>query len=647
MALRAGRGSRLRRAALGRPGFVALAGALYLGAAVWSAWPAVEHIRSDFLADGAPGYGEAAPGDHLQTGYRLWLVGHQLESGAAPWRDPYSFRPEAGPELNLGGWPFGLPYWPLAAAFGPVLDWNLFVLLSIAAAGGLALAWLRELGLGRGAALAGGLAFAIAPYRVAQSAGHLLGPISLLLPLALWAFERGRRGGRGWLALGGAALASIPLSGQLHLALGAIPFFLLYAACRTSSRPVLATAGLASLAATGAGLAVWWAVVAGSIESGGRSLGEVSFYSAGFADLLTRDARPGSESFVFLGWATPLLALAGLVLLVRAGRRGLALALGLGALVPTLLALGTNLPLYSALWHSFPPLRFPRVPERLLPIACLALAGLVAVAASRGGRRLVPALVVAVLLVDLHVRAFAPSAADQANLAYAALRSQPAGRLLELPVFRPVRHFGSVYQYEAMQAQRERPGGYSTVAPRGADRVARRLEALNCGDWSGVDLDGLGVRYVAFHRGLYENGAAVPDRSWFAWQGLVRNGFRPLATDGAVTVFAPGQSQAPPPVAEPPRDRPAFCQGWRRGTLEEPRGSLWVHGSPLRLRLAAAGPVSARIAVDGRPVGRWTISAPLDVPLRLGGRRWHLVTIEAARPGELRVLGTRTPRPRG
>ena len=53
------------------------------------------HALTAFLASGAPGHGEAAPGDHLQTGYRLWLAGHQLEHGQQPWVDPYSFRPEA------------------------------------------------------------------------------------------------------------------------------------------------------------------------------------------------------------------------------------------------------------------------------------------------------------------------------------------------------------------------------------------------------------------------------------------------------------------------------------------------------------------------------------------------------------------------
>ena len=51
------------------------------------------HALTAFLAAGAPGHGEAAPGDHLQTGYHLWLAGHQLEHGQRPGVDPYSFQP--------------------------------------------------------------------------------------------------------------------------------------------------------------------------------------------------------------------------------------------------------------------------------------------------------------------------------------------------------------------------------------------------------------------------------------------------------------------------------------------------------------------------------------------------------------------------
>src|ERR671934_774749 len=92
---------------------------------------------------------------------------------------------------------------------------------------------------------AGGLAFAIAPYRVAQSTGHLLGPSSILLPLALWALERRRP------ALAVAAVASIPLSGQVHLALGAVPFVCAYALVRRRDfRTIVAVE--ATVAAAGA-----------------------------------------------------------------------------------------------------------------------------------------------------------------------------------------------------------------------------------------------------------------------------------------------------------------------------------------------------------------------------------------------------------
>src|SRR4029079_772741 len=276
--------------------------------------------------------------------YHLWLVGHQLDHGRAPWRDPYTFQPESSPRVNFGGWPLGLPFWPLAAAFGTVVAWNLLMLLTSLAAGGFAYLWLRELRLPVGAALVGGLVFALEPYRVAQSAGHLRGPISALLPLALWALERGRRGSPWWYVGAGAALASIPFS-DVHLALGAIPFFLLYALCRGA----WLGGALATVPALGAALLVGHYSTSG-IGSGGRSLREVARYSATGLDFVTRHPRHGLESFVFLGWLTPLLALAGLVVLVGARRWWLVAVLAVGALVPMLLALGTHFPHYSTLW---------------------------------------------------------------------------------------------------------------------------------------------------------------------------------------------------------------------------------------------------------------------------------------------------------
>src|SRR5919197_285629 len=495
-------------------------------------------LLSDWNAEAVHGFGiaheyhgfddvadrTASLGDHLQAVYHLWLVGHQLEHGREPWLDPYTFRPESSPRVNFGGWPFGLPYWPLWAAFGPVAGWNVLLLLTYLAAGGFAYLWLRELRLPAGAALCGGLAFELAPYRVAQSAGHLRGMIAVLLPLALWAFERSRRGSRWWLALAAAAVASIPFV-DLHLALGAVPFFVFYALCRARDPWRLLGAIAGAACAVGAALLVSRLAISGSIASGGGAVREVAGYSADGLDFLSRHRRHGSESFVFLGWLTPLLALVGLAALVRVRRLGLALALTVGAVVPILLALGTHFPLYATIWHHFPPLRYPRVPEREMPVACLALAALVAFAAAWAARRVLHLVTVCYLLVlvalfldlRLGVTAYRVARADQGNAAYAALSPLPRGRLLELPVLHPSINHGSLYLYYDIQAQRQRPGGYSTLAPKDAATLALRLEPLNCGEWrpgATTMLRRLGVDYVAFH-----GGALPPGQGWFSPRG--------------------------------------------------------------------------------------------------------------------------------
>lgn len=490
-------------------------------------------MSGHYLARPAAGSGEAAAGDHLQLGWAFWLPGHQLARGAAPWADPYSFRPEAEAAPNLQGWLLGIPFWPLRLLFGNVWAYDLIVLLSVVTAGGLACWWLRALGVAHAAALAGGLVFALAPYRVGQSTGHLLGLISFLLPAVLLALERRRYV---WAAV---ALAAIPLSGQIHLAMGAVVLALGYAWARVP-RPDWWKAAAGAAVATATATVVQQIVVAGSVAGRGRSFAQVRHYSAELADFLTRGVGAGIEEYVFLGWLTPVLALGGLWAIRRRG--GLAWFLGLSALLPCLLALGANLPLYEPLWRSFPPLRFARVPERLLPISCLALAALVALAldfvAQSHKVRVPPALVAAVALillaVDLHVPVFGAVAPDSGNSAYTAIRGE--GRLLELPVFRPDLHFGSVYLGYGRQSPRERPQGYSTTAPPAADRLARRLRALSCGH--GPVPPELGVRFVAVHHGLYrQSGWFAADCADRAEASLRREGWALLGRDGAISTW--------------------------------------------------------------------------------------------------------------
>jgi hypothetical protein len=590
-------------------------------AGVAATWPAILSARSHFMSGGAPAHGEASPGDHLQSLYHYWLVGHQLEHGRAPWRDPYTFQPEARRQPNFPGWPFGFLFWPLGAAFGLIVGWNALQLVIYVLAGLLACAWLRELGLPRGPTLVGGLAFAIAPYRVEQSVGHLLGPISILLPLALWAFERAQRRSGWWLVLSGAAIASIPLSGQVHLALGAIPFFLAYAVCRTHDRRLLTGAALGALAALGAGVLVRETLIKGSTQSAGRSLDEITRYSAAAGDFVSRQLDHGrSEQFVFLGWATPLIALAGLVLLWRSRRYSLAAVLALGVVIPVVLALGTNTPLYSAVWHALPPFRFPRVPERLLPIASLCLAALVAFAIARFRSTFVTAIAIVLVLADLHVSIYHRSAPGNPE----AIASGGGGRLLELPVFDPSVHLGSVYLWYDTADRRERPGGYSTTAPKVAKRTADRLERLNCGDWSGgvpAELAALGVTRITVHRGLFAGSRGVPDTTAFALKGLAGHGWRAARRAGSVSLFERGTGLSEP---EPAPGPPVFCQGWYGDTgsgryMSERHAPFWIYGSGKLNLVFAPSTLPRRVTVDGRS------------GVRLRGHGWHLVSVDVPR----------------
>ena len=258
--------------------------------------------------------------------------------------------------------------------------------------------------------------------------------------------------------------------------------------------------------ALGAGLIADRLAVRGTTGASGRQFRQVEHYSASLPDFLSRDTHV-LEGIVYVGWTVAVLAVAGLAALVLRRRWGMALVLGLGALIPILFSLGGNLPGYHFIWEHVPGLRNTRVPERMMPIACLALAGLVAVAVSRFRWPGVAAVVALLLLVDLRMGLFHQTAADPHNPVYAALRQDSPGRLLELPVFDAGSQSASVYLYYLMQAPHEHPSGYSTTAPLAADLRLHELQKTPC-----RYLANLGIREIVTHYGWKKHcgGASSP-----------------------------------------------------------------------------------------------------------------------------------------
>ncbi len=269
-----------------------------------------------------------------------------------------------------------------------------------------------------------------------------------------------------------------------------------------------------------------------------------------------------------------------------------------------------------------------------MPVACLALAGLAAVTVAAIARALprwatlVYAIVIVALFADLRVSVYRLGRADPANAAYAALRSEPPGRLLELPMVHPSVNRGSVYLYYDMQAQRERPAGYSTVAPKKAATIALALESLNCGDWlpgNAALLRRLGVHYIAFHDGLFSGG-----RNWFAWRELTRRGWGTLARGGGITMLARDRAAGPSPTREP-RGPFVFCPQWVDRSPRYEHSAFWARGpGRLRMRFVTNAPVRTTVSTGGvTRSARVVAPTTLTLPLRAPG--WHLVNVNVVR----------------
>ena len=196
-------------------------------------WPALRARRLALpRARATPIPGEAATGDHLQAVYHLWLVGHQLEHGARAVARPVHLpagEPARASTSAAGRSGFRSGRSTRLRA-GPRVE--PVVLLTYLAAGGVR----PPLAARARAAARARHSSAGSPSRSRRTASRRAPAICAGRSRCCCRSRSGRSSGRaaaraGGSSLRGGALAVDPVSGHLHLALGAVPFFLAYALC--------------------------------------------------------------------------------------------------------------------------------------------------------------------------------------------------------------------------------------------------------------------------------------------------------------------------------------------------------------------------------------------------------------------------------
>ena len=496
------------------------------------------HVDGRYLARPARVTARRPPATISSSAGRSGSSATSSSAAPSPFADPYSFRPEAEAPPNLQGWLFGLPYWPLAAAVGNVWAYNLVVLLSFVLAGAITVlvAARARARRGRPRSSAGSSSACALPGRPVDgppARAHLVPP----------AGDAARARAAPVRRRPPSALAAIPLSGQLHLALGAIPLALGYAWARTP-RADWWKAGIGAAAALGAGLVVDRWAVAGSIGTG-RSFAQVDRYSAELSDFVTRGVGSGHRG-------ARVRRLADAARGARGARRRPA------APRPRRAArAGGAHPLPARARRQPPGLRDRSggtcrgSTRRASPSgSCRSRASRSPRSSpsrwTRAGRRS--------CRVDTGSSYRSPSRASsccsrstcgcrcsapsrQTRRAPPTRRSAGRGGCSSCPSSGRTSTIGSVYLAYARQSPRERPQGYSTIAPKRAVGLARELRPLSCGRGT-VPAD-LGVRFVAVHRGLYaQSGFFAAGCAERAEAMLRASGWHLLAGDGAIATYA-------------------------------------------------------------------------------------------------------------
>lgn len=165
------------------------------------------------------------PGDNIQYVYAAGWIAEALRTGASPFVDPRINAPN-GLALTATDVPYAgyIAVAPLTWVFGPVFGYNAQLALAHFLSGLCAYLWIQRLTGNRLGGLVAGLAFMLAPFRLAHSYGHPQMVSTYPLPLFFWALDASLRTQPNRKALAGLVGATFLLgaASQYYLVIGLI-----------------------------------------------------------------------------------------------------------------------------------------------------------------------------------------------------------------------------------------------------------------------------------------------------------------------------------------------------------------------------------------------------------------------------------------
>lgn len=480
-------------------------------------------------------------GENVQYAYMTGWMAQAPLLGQSPFVDPRLNYPDTL-LLTATDVPYvsNLLVAPFAWLLGPTFAYNLIILLSFVLSGYFSYLWIVRLTGSRAGGLIAGLAFLLAPYRVAESYGHLQMVCTYALPLFFWALDQVLEPpAPTWRAL-------LLLAGATWLVGGASQYYLVIClVCGAAYTLLSALPRLGYLLRQGwrllVGVAIGAAVSALPYFSALRSdlyaayqIADTRIWSADPLNFIlparlhplwgslveqVRPERLWIEKTLYVGVVAGLLALLALVWRHNPQRRRSLIWLGV-AIVAAVFALGTDLhinnqplqadaPVWLPAYYfaHLPFVGFMRTWSRFGIIAVLfvaLLAGMGAARIARGVRRprAALALVAALLVLDL-----LPGTVESSQLAPRPvdrwLAQQPGDfAVAALPTRDSLTNyqamFGSLFHGKHLTAYNHPehiPSAYSAFVDRAATFPdARSIQALHR----------MGLRYLLLEKRLFD-----------------------------------------------------------------------------------------------------------------------------------------------